>query len=270
MFNGLTKLQDNPDNSYLGVFNYQQPMETHLKEIFPSTTAYSTSFAVSDPEKFESDLSAWQSKANLKDERSTLINKVKSETGISLKKEFTKLLSNEFAEVTTRFHERIAIIQVKDGSRIRTLLGNISQMGDNNTGLFNYEKIPQLLLGEAFSAFKKPYFKVFDNYLVLTNSILEMKSYDDSYNNRKFLSKTDGYSQFDKLLSERSNVSFFIQLKNALQLFKEDMKPAFYEAFEHTSPGWKDYYAAAWQLTSSDKNYYTNFCMQLSTDTTAR
>ena len=270
MFNGLTKLQDNPDNSYLGVFNYQQPMETHLKEIFPSTTAYSTSFAVSDPEKFESDLSAWQSKANLKDERSTLINKVKSETGISLKKEFTKLLSNEFAEVTTRFHERIAIIQVKDGSRIRTLLGNISQMGDNNTGLFNYEKIPQLLLGEAFSAFKKPYFKVFDNYLVLTNSILEMKSYDDSYNNRKFLSKTDGYSQFDKLLSERSNVSFFIQFKNALQLFKEDMKPAFYEAFEHTSPGWKDYYAAAWQLTSSDKNYYTNFCMQLSTDTTAR
>lgn len=269
MFNGLTKIQDSSDG-YLGIFSYQQPMETHLKEIFPSTTAYSTSFAVSDPEKFESNLSDWQSKSSFKDERSALMNKVKSETGIALKKEFTKLLSNEFADLTTRFHERIAIIQVKDGSRVRTLLGNISQMGDNNTGLFNYEKIPQLILGEAFSVFKKPYFKVFDNYLVLTNSMLEMKSYDDSYNNRKFLNKTDGYSQFDKLLSERSNVSFFIQFRNAQQLFKEEMKPEFYNAFVNMVPGWKNYYAAAWQLTSSDKNYYTNFCMQLNADTTAR
>ncbi|MBV8388746.1 MAG: hypothetical protein JO080_02990 [Mucilaginibacter sp.] len=97
-----------------------------------------------------------------------------------------------------------------------------------------------------------------------------MKSYDDSYNNRKFLNKTEGYSQFDGLLSERSNVSFFIQFRNAEQLFKDDMKPAFYEAFRNTSPGWKNFYAAAWQLTSSDKNYYTNFCMQLNTDTAAR
>jgi hypothetical protein len=267
MFNGLTKVQDNSNDSYLGIFSYQQPIETHLKEIFPSTTAYSTSFAVSDPEKFESNLNDWQSSSSFKDERSTLIKKIKSGTGIALKKEFAKLLGNEFAEVTTRFHERIAIIQVKDGSRVRTLLGNVSRMDDNNTGLFNYEKIPQLLLGEAFSAFKKPYFKVFDNYLVLANSILEMKSYDDSYNNRKFLSKTDGYSEFDKLPSERSNVSFFIQFKNAQQLFKEEMKPAFYEAFQNTSPGWKNYYAATLQLTASDRNYYTNFCMKLNTDT---
>jgi hypothetical protein len=270
MFNGSTKIQDVPNDSYLGIFSYQQPIMTHLKEIFPSTTAYSTSFAISDPERFESDLSDWQSKSNLKEERLTLTNKIKSQTGIALKKEFTKLLANEFAEITTRFHERIAIIQVKDGSRMRTLLSNISQMNDDNTGLFNYEKLPQLLLGEAFTVFKKPYFKVFDNFLVLTNSISEMKSYDDSYNNRKFLNKTEGYSQFDGLLSERSNVSFFIQFKNAQQLFKEDMKPSFYEAFQNTVPGWKNFYAAAWQLTSSDKNYYTNFCMQLSADSTAR
>jgi hypothetical protein len=62
-------------------------------------------------------------------------------------------------------------------------------------------------------------------------------------------------------------VSFFIQFKNAQQLFKEEMKPAFYEAFQNTSPGWKNYYAATLQLTASDRNYYTNFCMKLNTDT---
>lgn len=268
MFNGLTKLQDNPSDSYLGIFAYQQPVDTHLKDIFPSTTAYCISFAISDPEKFESDLGDWQSKNDSKNERSSLFGKIKKETGIGLKKEFTKLLGTEFAEVTTRFHEKIAIIEVKDGSRMRTLLTNISQMNDDNIGLFSYEKLPQLLLGDAFTILKKPYFKIFDNYLVLTNSILEMKSYDDTYNNRKFLNKTEGYNKFDALLAERSNVSFFIQFKNAQQLFKQDMKPEFYDAFENMVPGWKNFYAAAWQFTSSDKNYYTNFCMRLSNDTT--
>jgi hypothetical protein len=51
-------------------------------------------------------------------------------------------------------------------------------------------------------------------------------------------------------------------------LFKQDMKPAFYDAFDSMVPGWKNFYAAAWQFTSSDKNYYTNFCMRLNSDTT--
>ena len=265
MFNGITQIQD---DSYLGLFNSQQPMINHLKDIFPSTTAYSTNFAVSDPAKYESDLSDWQSKEDFKAQNAVLINKVKAETGVNLKKEFTHLLSNEFAIITTRYREKIAIIQVKDGSKLRAMLTNLSTMNTDNTGQFNYEKLPQLMLGEAFTIFKRPYFKVIDNYMILTNSVSELLSYDDSYINRKFINRTEGYNQFDALLAERSNVSFFIQFKNAEQLFKQDLKPGFYKAFEGEGPGWSNFYAAAWQFTSSDKNYYTNFCIQLSKDTT--
>ena len=268
MFNGATQIQNGHADSYLSLFSYQQPVINQLKNIFPSTLAYSTNFAVSDPEKFESDLNDWQSKGDFKTERSVITNKVKAGTGIDLKKEFSRLLSNEFAIITTRYREKIAIIQVKDGSKLQTLLINISKMNTDNTGQFNYEKLPQLLLGDAFNIFKKPYFRVMDNYLVLTNSTSELESYTDSYVNRKFLNKTEGYHQFDELLAERSNVSFFIQFKNSLQLFKQDMKPAFYDALESTTPGWKDFYGASWQFTSSEKNYYTNFCIRLSNDTT--
>jgi hypothetical protein len=267
MFNGTTQLQDNKESSYLNLFSSQQPVINRLKSIFPSTTAYSTNFAVSDPAKFESDLAAWQAKSEFKSEKLKIINKVKAGSGINLEKDFKHLLSNEFAIVTTRYREKIALIQVKDGSKLRTLLINLSTMNNDNTGQFNYEQLPQLLLGDAFSIFKKPYFKVMDNYLVLTNSLSELVSYDDSYTNRKFLNKTEGYSQFDALLAERSNVSFFIQFKNAQQLFKQDLNPAFYDAFKTSDPGWKNFYAAAWQFTSSDKNYYTNFCMRLNSDT---
>ncbi|MDB5137369.1 MAG: hypothetical protein JWP37_3972 [Mucilaginibacter sp.] len=269
MFNGATQIPGVNAGTYLSLFSYQQPVVNHLKEIFPSTTAYSTDFAVSDPKKFEADLSDWQNKSSFKNERSSIFNKIKTETGINIQTEFAGLLSNEFAVITTRYQEKIAIIQVKDGSKLRTLMINISKMNNDNTGVFNYEKLPQLLLGDAFSIFKRPYFKVMDNYLVLTNSVSELASYDDSYNNRKFISKTEGYTSFNDLLAERSNVSFFIHFKNAQPLFKENMKPPFYKSFETATPGWKDFYAASWQFTSSDKNYYTNFCVRLSADTTA-
>lgn len=268
MFNGTTQPQNNSENSYLGLFLYQQPVAYRLKSIFPSTTAYYTSFAVSDPVKFETDLSDWQLKSDLKGEASALTKKIKTETGVDPQKEFAQLLNNEFAFVTTRYQEKIAIIQVNDGSKMRMMMVNLSKMNNDDIGQLNYEKLPQLLLGNAFTVFKKPYFKVIDNYLILTNTMSELASYDDSYNNHKFLNKTEGYDQFDALLAERGNVSFFVQFKNAQPLLKQNLKPEFYNHFESLNPGWKNFYGAAWQFTSSDKNYYTNFCVGLNSDTT--
>jgi len=269
MFNGSTQIQNKQEDSYLGLFMNQEPVKNQLKDIFPSTTAYSTSFAVSDPIKFESDLSDSQTKGNFQIERSSILTRIKKETGLAVKTEFTKLVSNEFAVVTTRYREKIAIIQVKDGSKLQTLMVNISKVNNDGTAQLNYDKLPQLLLGDAFSIFKRPYYRVMDNYLVLTNSLSELASYNDSYINRKFLSKMEGYNRFNEVLAERSNVSFFIVFKNALPLFKFDMKPAFYDALENNSPGWKDFYGASWQFSSSEKSYYTNFCIRLGNDTTA-
>jgi len=110
---------------------------------------------------------------------------------------------------------------------------------------------------------------IIDNYLILANSPVELTSYYDMYINRKFLSKNDQYNQFDNLLSGRSNVAFFFHFKNAQPILKRDMLPNVYDFFENSQPGWQDYYAASFQFTASDKNFYTNFCMRLNTDTVA-
>ena len=268
MFNGFTTKRNNA-TSYLNIFSAQQPVENHLKDIFPATTAYSTSFAVSDPKKFEADLSQWHDKAGVGREKNELLNKVKSEAGLFVKPEFEKLLGNEFAIVTTRYFEKFAIISVKDGSKLFPVMMNISNMVTDKVGQFNYEKLPFFLLGDAFSIFRKPYFMIIDNYLILATSVSELESYNDTYFNRKFIGKTDQYTQFDNLLAERSNVAFFINFKNMQPVLKRDLKRPFYDAFENSDPGWKNYYGAAFQLTASDKNFYTNFCMRLNVPDTS-
>ncbi len=268
MFNGLTTIQQNEATSYLSLFTDQQPVTNHLKDIFPSTTAYSTSFAVSDPLRFSADLGKWYSLAGLNNEKMQLFKKVKAETGANLQTDFNNLLSNEFAIVTTRYFEKFAIISVKDGSKLKLFLMNMSSMTDENRGQLNYNKLPFFLLGDAFSVFRRPYYLIIDNYLIFANSMNELNSYYDSYINRKFLSKNDQYNQFDNLLAVRSNVAFFFNFKNAEQLLKRDLDPDIYDTFKTNEPGWGNFYAASWQFTAADKNFYTNFCMRLNTDTT--
>jgi hypothetical protein len=270
MFNGFTHIQNSHASSYLNLFAAQQPVVNHLKDIFPSTTAYSINFAVSDPKKFSTGLSQWHTKAGIGNEKDQLFRKIKTETGVFLKTEFEHLLGNEFAIATTRYQEKYAIISVKDGSKLLPVMMNISAMINDNIGQFNYEKLPFYLLGDAFSIFRKPYFMILDNYLILAATQSELTSYTDTYINRKFISKVDQYNQFDDLLAERSNVAFFINFKNTQSILKRDLKDAFYDTFENNEPGWKSFYAAAYQFTASDKDFYTNFCMRLnSIDSTA-
>ena len=268
MFNGSTNIQVNQPKSYLDLFANQQPVINHLKDIFPSTTAYSVNFAVSDPLKFGSDLSKWHIKAGLKVEKDALFDKIRAETGINLITEFNNLLGNEFAVVTTRYLEKFAVVSVKDGSKMSLALTNISKMTDENSGQLNYDKLPFFLLGDSFSIFKHPYFIIIDNYLILANSESELKSYSDIYLNRKFLSKNNQYNQFDNLLAGQSNIAFLFHLKNAMPILQRDLYPDVYAGIKANEPGWKDFYSIAWQFTAADKNFYTNFCIKLNTDTT--
>jgi len=263
MFSGLTDIQKNAPEAYLNLFINQQPVVSQLNNIFPSTTAYSITFGLSNPLKFSVDLSQWQAKAKMQQEKDSLFKKVKAETGINLIKEFSQALSNEFAVVTTRYQEKLAIISVKDGSNLRPVINNISTKITDNTGQFNYNKLPFFLLGDAFNVFKRPYFMIIDNYLILANSTNELASYYDSYTNRKFLSKISEYNQFDNLLGERSNITWFINFKNSQPELKRDLRPGFFNAFENNDPGWKNYYGASFQLSAAGKRFYTNFCMSV-------
>ncbi|HEY2581144.1 MAG TPA: hypothetical protein VGI43_05040 [Mucilaginibacter sp.] len=267
MFHGETNVEPHQPVTYLNLFSYQQPVVNHLKDIFPISTAYCINFSVSDPRKFEADLTQWYTKAGLKNQKDQLFKTIKYDTKVSLQKQFSELLDHEFALVTTRYFERFAIIAVNDGSKLKSLMTSISTMTNEDTGHLKYEKLPFFLLGDAFGGFRRPYFMILDNYLILANSTGELASYYDTYIKRKFLSKNHQYNQFDNLVADRSNVSFFFQFKNAQQILKRDMYPNIYDIISLDEPGWKNFYAVSFQFSAADKNFYTNFCIKLNNDT---
>jgi hypothetical protein len=266
MFNGITTLNDDLPASYINLFVNQQPVQNLLKNIYPSTTAYVSGFSVSNPARFTADLALWQQKTGIDKKKNLLLSQIENETGVDIKTDFNASLKNEFAMVTTRFDEKLAIISIKNGATLTPTLMNISESMSENRGRFKYDRLPSYLLGDAFSIFRKPYFMIIDNYLILANSNKEIDSYYESYIDHKFLSKTEQYNNFDDLMSQRSNVCAFVHFKNAQSLFKRDLFDDIYTNFLDEASGWKNIYAASYQLTAADKSFYTNLCIGLNTE----
>lgn len=267
MFNGTTEMNSGGQSGYLSTFAGQQPVVNHLKDIFPSTSAYGVNFSIPNRSGFAKNLSAFFAKSPQKVNRQKLFDQIKAETGINMPARFYSLIGNEFALVTTKYFEKLGIIALNDGAQMNDLLINLSKISDVNAGQFIYDNLPLYLLGDNFGVFKHPYFVILDNYLVLANSVGELTSYKDSYYNRKFLSKSSQYQQLDNLIAAQSTVSFFLVFKNAEPIFKRDMNDDFYKLFEPGEGRWGNFYGVSWQLSAVDKNFYTNFCLRLNRDT---
>jgi hypothetical protein len=267
MFNGFTSITKNKATSYLNLFTSMKPVAMSLMNIFPLTTAYSNSYAVDDIRRFENLLAVWQQKAGFDKETHKLFAQIKAETGVQLDQEFKNLVDNEFAVVTTRFQEKLAFIKIKNGASLRPFFNNVSTMINDEMGKLNYNQVPLFLLGDALSAFRQPYFIILDNYLVLANTPRELSNYKENYFNNAFISKNNEYIEFNNLLAQRCNLNFFINFKNAGNVFKRTLKKPYAEAYQQ-QPGFKNYYAASYQFSASDNEFYTNLCIKLTTPDT--
>jgi len=270
MFNGTSHISGTEPNSYLSLFRYQQPTLNQLKDIFPSTTAYSVNFAVSDPVKFQNNLFQWQVQNGVNVEKRAVFARIKRETAVDLMQQFINDLGNEFAIITTKYQEKLAIIKLKNGLQLRPFMVNISTMATEDAGQLNYDKLPLFLLGDAFSIFRRPYFIIVDNYLIFCGSQTGLLEYYRNYTNGNLLSHNDEYRRFDNLQAEKSNVSFFLHFKNSQQLLQTDLEPDYADAFEKKNTGWNKYYAASYQLTTAGNGFYTNFYMRLNVRDTSQ
>jgi hypothetical protein len=263
MFNGMSRLEQQTPKSYLELFKTQQPADNKLRFILPANTAYCMSFALSNPQSFTNNLLQWQTVTGMVADKKYLFFKIKKETGVDIGTEFLNLLGNEFAVITTRLQEKVGIVQLKNGMQLKPFMANMSAMNNDDVGQLKYDKVPLYLLGDAFSVFRRPYVTVVDNYLIFCNSQSGLTQYIKNYTDGKFLSSNDQYRDFNNLQAAKSNVSFFIHFANAEPLLKEALKPEYALGFGNAHSGWSNYYAAAYQLSASENNFYTNFYMRM-------
>lgn len=258
IFNGLTNITD-VNNSYLKIFLSQTPVKNTVKRILPYNTSNSVVYGLSNYVTFHKELS------NLLDERKELdtLNKqmslITDETGVNPDRDIKKLWGNELSTIQLSTNESLVIIKITNGTRMQFFLEPLSSSYSGPIKKINYGNLFYNYWGDPLKRFRKPFYMITDNLLLISNSPGTLQRYLIDYNSKRFLLKTESYIQFDQLVGDQSNISFVLHFNNSASILKNLLKKNYAENFGSNNHGIKDLYAFSYQLASNEDHFFTNF-----------
>jgi hypothetical protein len=258
VFNGESYFSSNKNN-YLKLFLKQEPIKNTLKELLPYNLANSICYGLSDYEDFHEDLT------NLFKSEEELLgiqNEIKviiAETGLNPDRDLKKIWASEFCTIQLSTFESLAIIKLNNGTQMDLFLEAISSPYSEDIKKIKYKDLFHYYWGGPLKKYEKPFYMIFDNLLIISNSANTLQRYQRDYNSKKFLVNNKEFRQFDQLLSNQSNISFFMHFENSRILMQNLLKKEFAEDYKVNKRGINDLYAVSYQLLSNKDHFFTNF-----------
>lgn len=257
MFNGISELAPN-QNTYLKLFLKQSPVKNSIKQFLPYNTANSITYGLSNLKDFQSDLKALFKSKNELEILDNQIKKITSETGLNPNRDIYKFWGTEFCTLQLSTFENLAIIKLNNGLQMQFYLDLLSTSYTERIKKLNYDDLFYYYWGDPLKKYKKPFYMIQDNLLILSNSPGTIQRYINDYNSNRFISKSAAFTQFDQFVADQSNISFFLNFNNSASLLKDLLKKNHAENFESNKTGLKSLYALSYQLTSNKKHFFTN------------
>ncbi len=208
------------------------PHNTLIANVLPDNTAMMTYIGYKNVEAFFKELAL----ANLPD----------------FQEYFVPWLGDEMAYLITEPNEegfeghKFAIFKIKNKGKAKAML---SDFGDkvgklNMEQYFNYtihrimaNDIIKPVFGEGLNDIQNPYYVIFDDYIVFANAEKGIKELLDKYTYGQTLGEDANYLQFVENLSATSNMYFYINTTNVLNIltaiFNKSLDKSIHDQFEH-------------------------------------
>ncbi len=258
MFNGITETSGASD-SYIRLFLNQEPIKNTIKRIMPENTSNSVAYGLSDYPAYHKDLSNLFEKRKELDTLKKQLSLLTTETGINPDRDIKKLWGNELITLQLSTYEYLAIVKVTNGRSLQFYLDPLSSSYTELVRKMNYANLFYFYLGDPFKRYFKPFYSITDNLLILSNSPGTVQRFLEAYNQERFLYKSEAFHQFDQLVADQGNVSFFFHFNNSGSLLRSLLKRSYSQNFNGNKYGLKDLYALSYQLTSNKEHFFTNF-----------
>lgn len=258
MFNGNTN-KIGERITYTGLFLHQQPVKNTIKKIMPSNTSNYIAYGLSDYSLFHKDLKELFNTRKELDTLNKQISQMTSETGIQPERDIKKLWGNEFTTLQLSTRENIAVIRVSNGHQLQFYLEPLSAAYADAVRKMSYDNLFYYYLGDPLKGYKSPFFAITDNLLIISNSAGTVQRFLNDYNANMLLHTKDEFIQFDQLVADQSNISFFMDFSNSRTLIRNLFKKDYADIFINEDYGLKDFYGLSYQMISNNDHFFTNF-----------
>ncbi|WP_026899308.1 DUF3352 domain-containing protein [Daejeonella oryzae] len=258
MFDGIT-VTDTLKSSYLNLFLHQQPVSNPITRIVPENTAYFLAFGISDYRVFAKDLKEFHRKENQLSKLNEQISLITKETGIQPNRDIQKYWGNEFIFFQLSNREKLGAVKLSNGRQMNFFLQSLSSEYSENIWRLNYSGILYNYFGEPFKSFESPFYSIIDNYLIVSNSPGSIQRFLNNYNSENLLYKTSKFQEFNRLVSDKSNMLLFIHSQNSKDNFNSLLKRSYTKTLNDKDHGFKNFYGVSYQWSSDGNRFFTNF-----------
>lgn len=251
-----TTVTDDPNN-YYQLFSNLQAQKITINTILPDHTASYTIFAIDNYSNWKKNLDAWFLNRHEDKKITTLLADISSKYHLNPEDLFPKYFKNQFTTFQLSTGEKIAAVNLSNGDKMTQLLLDLSSDYDEEIKIFNEADLLYAYFGQPFTAFKKPYYTIIDNYMVIANHPSTLHSFLSSYKNNKLLINNSNYISANNQLPGNSSIIFYIDHRNATDIFRKNIYLPYYKHINATR-GLKEYDSFTYQLSGDEGKFQTN------------
>jgi hypothetical protein len=261
-FNGSTTLSDTLE--YLNLFLGIVPQRITIDNILPDNTANYTIYALEKYRPWKQRLNTWlltqKGPSRLKS-----LDQIKTQYHIDLDEVMTQYVRNEFVSFQLSTAEKLGAVGLTNGDKMEQQLIEISEAYTENIKILKEPSLLYYFFGAPFKDFKRPYYTIIDNYLIFSNHASTVQDFLNSYKKNSLLTNSSSYSEIFNEISATSNVMYYINKKQSMSLFKNNLLPEYHQALTSVN-GLEAFKSFTYQLSSDKSNFQTNMLLNTVTE----
>jgi hypothetical protein len=277
-FTGATYTDDSVFQ-FLDVLNNQRPVSADkMFAYLPSNTAFYQHIGIQDYAQYKSDLNEFNDFHLKTDSIQQYVNEIKQKSGFNLDDlavffgENHFLIVSEFNQGDVKSHASAIIQIVKPEQCIQTINQFATKANSGLSDTFVTEivhtgkpiyyihagKLPAYYFGSAFNIIEHPYVALYDEALIMSNTLSELKSIIDRLNNKDNMESDQSFVQVIRKQKVLSNYSVYVNTSKAYQIPYPYYEPGMLSMMNiHMGEMKKLTHLHVQYASANDKTFYT-------------
>ncbi|MBN2173812.1 MAG: DUF3352 domain-containing protein [Bacteroidales bacterium] len=280
LLNGYTITKDTA-GQLLNLFE-QEPQEIKIPEILPYDVSFLFDVGFESFRQFYSQLKKTKDFKLSGSEKSTDFEK---EFNINLESEVISWIGNEIALVkrppnypaqdrailVIHSHDiKSAVLNLKSISkkidRKRGLSPFSETSGEYLIGQINLKDFTEYIFGSMFNGISEHYYLPFKDYIVFANDVDDLTDLINHFYLQKTLAENYNYKTFTNNISDRSNIYFYCNIRNASDFLTDYLSPGLKNTISDNDPIIRNFEGLAMQFSFVNRMFYTNFYVKYNPD----
>ncbi|MBU2651551.1 MAG: DUF3352 domain-containing protein [Bacteroidetes bacterium] len=274
LMNGYTSLAPDDEGQLLGLFAGQEPQEINVTRILPYHTNFLFSYGFSDFRLYYEQYKTFLEEKGKTDDYTKHVRYLNEQNSADMLQYFIPWIGKEVSLALTRsnaannIQDRYVVIHTGDIDKAHSMLPVVSDPNfryvykDYEINILNAPGLTEILFGSLFSCADRLFYTTVEDYIVFTNSTQSLESFIGSFISGKNLKSNINFRKFTDNISDRSNLLFYLNTRNGLDMTARYLSSAFSQYITDNSRVLKNFEGAAMQFSYMNQMLYTNLYLK--------